>query len=149
MRIVFDSNVLARAAGPTGPAARALDLILSSAQTLVLSELLLTELARILRYDRLLRIHRLSEAKMDAYVDFLRAASLIVPLLEEWIEPVVAADPDDDVVVATALFGHVDVICTWDKHLHEPDVRRHLRTAGIRVLRDEDLLRELDDRQAA
>jgi predicted nucleic acid-binding protein len=123
--------------------------VLSPAHTLVVSELLLAELTRTLRYDRIKNIHRLSEEQMDAYVTFLRAASLMIPLQGDWIQPVVTADPDDDMVVATALFGHADVICTWDKHLHDERVRRHIGTAGIRVMRDDHLLHELTHHQAA
>jgi predicted nucleic acid-binding protein len=53
------------------------------------------------------------------------------------------ADPKDDPIVYTAVAGKADVLCTLDRHFQSPAVLDFLRTHGIRVLSDVELLREL------
>ena len=141
MRVVLDTNVLARATpGRNSPAKQVLDALLVAPHVLVSSEFLLTELGRALRYDRVRAIHGLDDAGIDAYVQALRDASLVVAL-----PPTVAVstDPNDDPVIATAIEGQADVLCTWDRHLFAPSVQQHLTQVGVRVLRDTALLNEL------
>jgi putative PIN family toxin of toxin-antitoxin system len=141
MRVVLDTNVLARATPGRNSAARQLlDVLLQSPHVLVSSEFLLSELGRALRYDRVRAIHGLDDPAIDAYVQAVRDASLVVVLPAT---AAVATDPDDDAVIATAIEGQADVLCTWDKHLFAPAVQQYLAPAGVRVLRDTDLLREL------
>jgi predicted nucleic acid-binding protein len=69
MRIVLDTNVLARAVrGGTGPAAELLGLVMVPPHTFLLSPFLLLELSRVLRYERLRKLHQLDDAQIDAYV---------------------------------------------------------------------------------
>jgi predicted nucleic acid-binding protein len=53
--------------------------------------------------------------------------------------PVVSRDPDDDAVVATAVFGRADVLCTLDRHLLEPEVVAYCLARNISVLTDQQL----------
>lgn len=141
MRVVLDTNVLARAVpGPNSPARQLLERLLAPTHVLVSSPLLLAELARVLRYDRVRAIHGLDDPDIDAYVESLRTASLLVTVTSP---PPVAGDPDDDFVIATAVDGQADVLCTWDRHLYTDAVTQYLGRLGVRVLRDTELLQEL------
>lgn len=141
MRVVLDTNVLARATpGRNSPAKQVLDALLGAPHVLVSSEFLLNELGRALRYDRVRAIHGLDDTAIDAYVQALRDASLVVDVPAT---VAVATDPNDDPVIATAIEGQADVLCTWDRHLFAPAVQQHLTQVGVRVLRDTDLLSEL------
>lgn len=141
MRVVLDTNVLARATpGRNSPAKQVLDALLLPPHVLVSSDFLLDELGRALRYDRVRAIHGLDEAAIDAYVQATRDACLVVALPAT---VAVSTDPNDDPVIATVVEGQADVLCTWDRHLFAPLVRAHLAPLGIRVLRDTDLLHEL------
>ena len=148
MRVVLDTNVLARATpGRSSPAQQLLLRLLSSDHTLIASEFLLDELGRVLRYERVRQIHGLDEAMIDKYVASIRSSSLIVVLPTKAVR--VAADPDDDPILQTAIEGRAEVICTWDRHLFAAAVQSYLAHAGIRVLRDTELLNELGSEPAA
>ncbi|MEX0717913.1 MAG: hypothetical protein WD066_15065 [Planctomycetaceae bacterium] len=76
----------------------------------------------------------------------LRAAALIVPLPAN-SQAVVPDDPDDDPIIATAVVGKVDVLCTLDRHIRLPEVEAYCAARNTRVMTDVDfleLLRESD-----
>lgn len=117
MRIVLDTNVLARSLPRRGSAAEAVLLsTLASPHVLVLSEFLLAELARVLRYERMRQIHGLPEGDLVAFVDFLRDAAELVDVPAAAADAVVLADPNDDPIIATAVLGRADVIATCLAH---------------------------------
>jgi hypothetical protein len=83
--------------------------------------------------------HRLDDASIDAFVSHVQAGSILVRLPES-IPAVVKADPDDDIVIATAILGQAEAICTRNRHLYGPDVARYLRHWSIEVIDDIQLL---------
>jgi predicted nucleic acid-binding protein len=69
MRVVLDTNVLARAVrGGTGPAAEVLSIVMVPPHTFILSPFLLSELSRALRYERMRKLHKLDDTQLDVYV---------------------------------------------------------------------------------
>ncbi|MEX0703850.1 MAG: putative toxin-antitoxin system toxin component, PIN family [Planctomycetales bacterium] len=143
MRIVLDTNVLARIAyRPEGPAAALLDRFGPSSPHVVVLSFILSEVARVLRYPRLQRLHRLTDRQLQTFIDGLRKLGLIVEPEPSDISPL-ASDPDDDPVIATAIAGDADVLCTLDRHLHASFVTAACAARGIRVMTDVELLREL------
>ncbi len=142
MRALLDSNVLARATPGKASAAREVLLLLTqSPQQLVTSAPLLTELARILQYPRVRALHGLDDAGIQTYLrDVQAAAHVVAPATPA---PVATRDPADDLVIATAVAGRAEVLCTWDRHLHDPALKAQCQAHGIRVLKDGDLLAEL------
>jgi putative PIN family toxin of toxin-antitoxin system len=143
VRIVLDTNILARANPRTSGAARALiELIRDSADhSLILSPFLLTELDRILNYPRLQAMWPLTQPEIASYVQALQGfGECVVP----GIAPrVVTADPADDPVLATAVTGKADVLCTLDRHFDSVEVREYARSQKIELLNDVELLRRL------
>lgn len=140
MRIVLDTNVLARAfASPSGPAGEVLDRI-QSPHLLVLSTYILDELADVLGRERVRRLHRKDEAAISGFLQRLEAAALVVVLAEEEVPLVVPADRDDDFILATAVEGNADVICTWDKHLRHASVIHYCSDRSIQIVSDAELL---------
>jgi putative PIN family toxin of toxin-antitoxin system len=112
MRVVLDSNVLARAAsGPPSPAAELLKLCLVSPRLLCVSPFLISELSRVLRYARVRALHGMTDEAIDRYLQDLQSASLMVELSLEPVR-VVTSDPDDDPIVATAVASSAVVLCT-------------------------------------
>ncbi|MEI8022413.1 MAG: putative toxin-antitoxin system toxin component, PIN family, partial [Schlesneria sp.] len=117
MRIVLDTNILARAAnGPPSPAAEVLQLSLAPPHILCVSPFLISELSRVLRYERVRRIHGMSDQVIDQFLQDLQTASLMVEPDPDESAGVVVADPDDDQIVATAIAASADVLCTLDRH---------------------------------
>jgi putative PIN family toxin of toxin-antitoxin system len=144
MRVVTDTNILARAArGGTSPAAEVVRLLTSDPHLLILSPFLLSELSRVLRYERVRQIHGLDEAGIDAYLQQLQTAALIVNPPDAGAAGVVRDDPDDDPVIATAVAGQAEVLCTLDRHLRQPDVCSYCARHGIQVMTDVELLARL------
>lgn len=142
MRIVLDTNVLARATpGKAGPAA-AVRLAIRPPHLLVLSPYLLTELGQVLRYDRVRRMHGMADERIDQYLASLQLDALVVDMAAAH-GTIVPNDPKDDPIVMTAVSGRADVLCTLDKHLRHPDVVRFCANHGVRVLDDVELLAEL------
>jgi putative PIN family toxin of toxin-antitoxin system len=79
MRVVLDTNVLARAVrGKAGPASRLLDLLLTEQHTLIASEFLLDELVRVLRYPHVQRMNGLEDASLEAFAASIRDWSIVV-----------------------------------------------------------------------
>jgi predicted nucleic acid-binding protein len=58
MRVVLDTNVLARSVrGGSGPAAELLGMVMVPPHTFLLSPFILSELSRVLRYERMRKLH--------------------------------------------------------------------------------------------
>src|SRR5438067_307192 len=135
MRVVLDTNVLARAArGGTGPAAEVLRFIALPPHTFILSPFILSELSRALRYLRLRKLHGLDDQKIDAYVQSVQSAALLVNPPSAAAAFPVSTDPDDDPVIGAAIAGSADTLCSNDRHLHQTNVKAHCAAHGIQVL---------------
>jgi putative PIN family toxin of toxin-antitoxin system len=109
MRIVLDTNILARANPHLKGVARTLLLtILESADhVLVLSPFLLREAERVLNYPRLQAIRPLAPPEIEQYTQALQDfAELVHPQIGSRL---VSNDQEDDSVLETALSGRADV----------------------------------------
>ena len=111
MKIVLDTTILVRSNRSNersqGLARELLLNIIDSKHTLLLSNEMLYELAKVLRYSRLQAFCDLPENLVFDYVNFLRQSAAIVIL-----DPLVAApirDLNDIVVMQTAIIGEADI----------------------------------------
>lgn len=142
MRIVLDTAILVRAHdGASGLARDLLLRIIESDHVLLISDEMLYELAKVLRYPRMMALHGLSEGRIYDYIGFLRLATEVIhpnPLL---VTPI--RDINDTVVMQTAIIGEADVLCTRDQDFFEPPAEPFLRRAGIAVLDDMALMQRL------
>jgi putative PIN family toxin of toxin-antitoxin system len=146
MRVLLDTNILARAAmGPPGPAHELFLRLTHREHVLLISQPLTDELARIMRYERVRNIHGMPDSEID---DYIAGIVLVAERIDSQAQtlPVVIADPDDDVVVATAIKGRADALCTLDRHLFQPAVVNHCRQQGVEVMADIELLARLRER---
>ena len=142
MRIVLDTAILVRAHdGAKGLARELLLKVIESDHVLPIPDEMLYELAKVLRYPRMLAFHGLSESRIYDYVGFLRETTEIVrpnPLLTTPIR-----DVNDTVVRQTAIIGEANVLCTRDQDFFDPPAEPFLRKAGIAVLDDITLMQRL------
>lgn len=144
MRVVLDTNVLARPSfSANGPAAELLDFLRGEEHLLIASDFILRELDRVLRYPRMQRLHGFDDEEIKRYVASVEQAATIVDLAQHEVRAVTTADPNDDPIVATAVIGKADVLCSNDHHLHSPEVVDYCRSHQVRVLNDIALLHEL------
>jgi putative PIN family toxin of toxin-antitoxin system len=140
MRIAVDTAILIRGnVRATGPAK---DLLLQaipdSGSRLVLSPYVLAEVDRVLRYERIQALYRLTDADIWRYLRLLESIADVVDPVEG--PPVVLKDPNDDPVVYTAVAGQADILCTVDKHFYEQSVLSFCSRNGIRLMGDVELL---------
>ena len=141
MRAVLDTNVLARAIiASRGPAAACVDALEASGHVLLLSSFIVAELRRILAYPRLRAIHGRGDDELEKLVADLADGTEPVVLSGAALPGVVVGDPDDEAIVATAVLGKADVLCTLDRDLRHPAVVEYCATRGVRVLTDVELL---------
>lgn len=109
MRLVLDTNVLFAAYSYRGTCAALYEQALCT-ETLLTSEAILEELHAVLR-DKA----RVPEAEAVRGRDEVRAnAEVVIPV--KLLQPV-ARDPDDDVILATAIAAQADLLVTGDKDL--------------------------------
>ena len=139
MRLVLDTNVLTRVViSPQGLAAEPFDRVRAE-HVLVSSSGMLDELSRVLAYDRVRKPHQRNDQEIGEFVQNVEAGSVLIQLPAD-IPAVVMADPDDDAVVATAVLGQADTICTRNTHLYAADVVAYLRQWSIEVIDDVQLM---------
>ena len=109
MRVVIDTNVLISAFIAQGRSADLLEHCVHR-HVVVLSEYILSEVR-----EKLVSKFAYSESEADEVVALLRQDSEIVT--PRPLESPVCRDPDDDMVLATALVGYANCLVTGDKDL--------------------------------
>ena len=102
---------------------------------------MLDELARVLRYPRLLAFYGLSEARVYHFIGFLREVAEIVTLSPLLTPPI--RDVNDIVVLQTAILGEANILCTRDADFYTPPAAGFLDKAGIAVMDNISLLNRL------
>jgi predicted nucleic acid-binding protein len=107
---------------------------------------LLAELSEVLGYEWVRRVNQRSDLDIEEFVGSVEGGAVLVPLPNP-VPRVVPGDPDDDPVVATAVAGRADVICTLDRHLYQPEVRAYCRERMIEIMGDAELLARLRKRE--
>jgi uncharacterized protein len=142
LKVVLDTTILVRAHEHTQGLPRQLLLsLVESSHTILLSNEMLHELARVLRYPRLKRTYGLSEEIVYSYVSFLREVSHIVILDTLLLTPI--RDTNDLVVMQTAILGEADVLCSKDNDFFTEPVSRFLKEFGVIVVDDIELMQKL------
>jgi putative PIN family toxin of toxin-antitoxin system len=135
VRIVFDTTILVRAGvRPRGLASGVLLAAIAGKHPIILSNEMLFELAKVLRYPRLVAVHRLPESRIYNFVEFLREAAEMVSLNPSFTAPI--RDINDVIVLQTAVVGEADVICTRDRDFFAPPASEFLQALGIAVMDD-------------
>ena len=142
MRIVLDTTILVRSTEKShGPARDLLLDIVASKHVLLISNEMLYELARVLRYPRLLEFYGLSETRVYEFIGFLREVAEIVTLSPLLTLPI--RDVNDIVVLQTALIGEANVLCTRDEDFFTSPASGFLDKLGVAVMDDLALLHRL------
>ena len=115
MRIVADTNTALSGLLWQGPPRRLINLARERAFTLCSSVALLAELAEVIgRAKFAARVHAAELSAADLVQDYARLAEIVVPAL---LPKPVSRDPDDDLVLATALGAEASLIVSGDRDL--------------------------------
>ena len=114
--IVVDTNVvISRVIAPRGPVAAVFGLIGQGVVRLVVSEAILSEVARTLHKPQVAKRQTLSEEHLDEIVARIRAIAAVVAPTEQIAA--VKDDLSDDKFIEAAVAGGAQYIVTGDKHL--------------------------------
>ena len=136
MRIMLDTNQLVRALMRPPQLATFVMAWEARRFVVVCSQLLLDEYERVLAYPDVAHL---------IFPELLRAfRSHLVHDIEQVDVPEVmpiCRDPDDDKVIATAIFGMVDYLVTADNDLRTPAIVETLRKADIAVVSLDEFVR--------
>lgn len=113
MKVVIDTNVFVSAfLSPGGVPARILRLFEQEAFELLISEEILHEYAVALRYERVKKVHKLTDEQIIRVLEDLRAsATFVKPTISV---TVVVSDPDDNKFFECALAGGAQFIVSGD-----------------------------------
>jgi putative PIN family toxin of toxin-antitoxin system len=142
VKIVLDTTILVRANERShGLARELLTNIVENEHRLLLSNEMLRELAKVLRYPRLREFYGLTEDLVFEYVKFLGRSSEIVTLDPLVIVPI--RDVNDIIVMQTAIIGEADILSTKDEDFFENPASEYLRKMGVAVLDDIALMHRL------
>jgi putative PIN family toxin of toxin-antitoxin system len=141
LRVVLDTNQIV-AALVRPPELATLLMAWESARFLVVaSPSLIDEYLRVLAYPEIAALIY-PELLRTFYSHLLHDIELVEPLET----PRICRDPDDDKVIAAAIYGLADYIVTMDQDLRTDTIVASLQQLGIGVLSGDALLRLLDAR---
>ena len=115
IRAVLDANVLVSGIVSEGTPRNILRAWRSGNFHVVESQATLDEIGRVLRYPKIARRHRWSEAEIRAFMESLEALAILTP--GKLRLNVVAADPSDNRYLECAVEGEADFLVTGDRHL--------------------------------
>jgi putative PIN family toxin of toxin-antitoxin system len=117
IRAVLDTNVLVSSIlSPGAVPGRIVRAWEAHAFELCPSDLLFLEVVEVMRRPHIQKMAKFGAGQIEELLELLLRISTIVPGPLN-VEPVVADDPDDDMVLATAVAGRADVIVSGDRHL--------------------------------
>lgn len=110
---------------------------------LVLSNEMITETVRVLRYPVFQDLYGLTDTDLLEYVQFLQSVSDLVILDPHHRAPFLR-DPNDVDVLQTAERGEADILCTHDRDFYEDAAVLSLcTTRGIEVCTEKVLMARL------
>jgi hypothetical protein len=126
MRIVLDTNVVLSALLWRGTPHHLREAIRMQPSTqLFTSAVLLAELAEVLnRPMAAKRLALIGRSLQDVLADYTLAADVVIPLATP---AVIAADPDDDHVIAAAVAAEADLVVSGDRHLLTLGTHQNIR----------------------
>lgn len=128
IRAVLDANVLVSAVlSPAGIPGQILDEWRAERFALLVSALILEEIARVLNYPRIARLHRWPPGKVQEFVAEFAYAAVLTP--GEMTLNVIRSDPDDNRYLECAVEGDADYVVSGDQDLLELEEYQ-----GIRVV---------------
>lgn len=128
VRIVLDTNVVLSVLLWRGTPHRLIEAVrVHRSAQLFTSAILLAELVDVLsRPMAAKRMALIGRGLQDVLADYTIVADVVTPLA---IPSVIAADPDDDHVIAAAVASNADLVISGDRHLFVLGTHR-----GIRII---------------
>ena len=136
MKLVLDTNTVISWLLWNGAPRQVLDLARSGSVSLFTCPELLAELEDVIGRKKFAARLRMAQVTVDELV--YGYAALATTIRAAKIEPVIKADPDDDIVLACAIAAKAEIIASGDSHLL--DLKEY---EGIRILTVNQVLEEV------
>lgn len=115
--------------------------LLEGRHTLLLSNEIIVETIKVLRYPRLQKLYALTEGELYDYAQFLQDVCQTVVIKGPYHAPL--RDANDLDVMQTAERGEADVLCSNDRDFHEPGIIAFCAARGIELCTEAALLVKL------
>lgn len=130
---LFDTNIWVSALlNPAGMPARLVERWSQGHLTVITSLPLLDELSDVLNRPRLRRKYKIQEREITTLLRLLAARAILVPVTGR-LE--ICRDPDDDLVLETAIIGGAEYLVARDDDLKQDTaVNRSMRRRRIRIV---------------
>jgi len=140
--VVIDTNVWVSAfLNPEGFPARLIQAGKIGSFSIVSSLPLLDELQEVLLRPRIMKVRRSTEADVEAYLASIVAVAQLVPVSGDIR---LCRDPDDDVILETAIQGRASYVVSRDEDVtRDLDLINHLRDQGIETITVQRLINQL------
>lgn len=130
VRLVLDTDVLIAALrSRTGASSELLDRALAEQFTLLLSVPLFLEYESVAKLEEHKKVHGLNRKEVDEVLDAL--ARVAEPVTIRFLWRPMLSDPDDDMVLETAVNGQADLLVTFNLD----DFREASRRFRLEILR--------------
>lgn len=97
----------------------------------MVSNELLSEVIRVLRYPRFQKRYAFSESELLRYRHYLERVAIVITLGPLYVAPL--RDPSDLIVLQTAEVGRADLLVTADPDFYDAAVLRFCEARGIDV----------------
>ena len=136
LRVFFDTNLFVSSLlVKNGLPAQALDAWRSRRFLLVTSPSIMAEVEATLKYPRIRRKYNITDEDVNSLLELMRTDALVVPGGAD-VAGSVPDDPDDEIVLAGAIDGEVDLIISGDRHLLSLKSFRDIPIIPVRELLD-------------
>jgi putative PIN family toxin of toxin-antitoxin system len=131
--VLLDTNVWVSAfLNKQGTPARLVQAWLDGAIDIVIGLPILEEIADVLRRPRIRKKYQIREEEIVQYLRLITAGAAVVPVTGTMK---LCRDPDDDVVLETAIAGGAKYLVTRDDDLkRDLDLIRQMKEHGVRVV---------------
>lgn len=116
MHLLLDTNVVIAGLLWQGQPRRLLEMAIDGAVSLASSPILLDELTRTLQYPKFAK--RIATFETTPATLIAQYSALVTVVTPQHVLRVIAADADDDHVLACAVTARAHLIASGDKHLH-------------------------------
>ncbi len=113
MKVVLDANVFVSALiNSQGTPSQIINLWRAEVFELLVSEPILVEIGRVLRYPKIVQLHKLTEQKLQEFFALLREESILITPTQNLQ---ISIDEEDNHYIECAIAGMADYLVTGDK----------------------------------
>lgn len=135
LKAVIDANLFVSGIiSKKGKPARLLQLWYERVFLVVISEQMLQELEKVLRYPRIKNKYNLKDEEIDQAISTIQKFAIVLP--DTLKLDVVKDDPDDNKVLACALIVKADYIVSGDRHLLDIGVVEDIPIVTVKYFLD-------------